>query len=80
MSNSENKISYIGLIKNGIFSKTRYSRVALSLCPAVAVTSGVKNGFMMGIAVLFVQIMVNVTVSVVGKFIHPKVRTRHTCS
>ena len=29
---------------------------------------------MMGIAVLFVQIMVNVTVSMVRKFIHPKVR------
>lgn len=74
MSNSENKISYISLIKNGIFSENPIFRVALSLCPAVAVTSGVKNGFMMGIAVLFVQTMVNVTVSIVRKFIHPKVR------
>ena len=66
--------SYLEIVKNGIFAENPIFRVALSLCPAVAVTSGVKNGFLMGIAVLFVQTMVNVTVSVVRKFIHPRVR------
>ncbi len=66
--------SYLQIVKNGIFAENPIFRVALSLCPAVAVTSGVKNGFLMGIAVLFVQTMVNVTVSVVRKFIHPRVR------
>lgn len=71
---SEEKMSYLGLIKNGILAENPIFRVALSLCPAVAVTSGVKNGFMMGVAVVFVQIMVNVTTSIVRKYINPKVR------
>lgn len=69
-----NNKSYWGLIRNGIFAENPIFRVALSLCPAVAVTSGVKNGFLMGIAVLFVQTMVNVTISVIRNFIHPRVR------
>lgn len=69
-----NQVNYWALIKNGIFAENPIFRVALSLCPAVAVTSGVKNGFLMGVAVLFVQTMVNVTVSIVRKFIHPRVR------
>ncbi|MCE5194905.1 MAG: electron transport complex subunit RsxE [Nitrospiraceae bacterium] len=68
------KISYLALIKNGIFSENPIFRVALSLCPAVAVTNRLKNGFMMGVAVVFVQIMVNITVSLIRKFINPKVR------
>lgn len=66
--------SYLQIVKNGIFAENPIFRVALSLCPAVAVTSGVKNGFLMGIAVLFVQVMANVTVSLMRKFIHPRVR------
>jgi H+/Na+-translocating ferredoxin:NAD+ oxidoreductase subunit E len=66
--------SYSQIVKNGIFAENPIFRVALSLCPAVAVTSGMKNGFLMGIAVLFVQVMANVTVSAVRKFIHPRVR------
>ena len=66
--------SYLQIVKNGIFAENPIFRVALSLCPAVAVTSGVKKGFLMGIAVLFVQVMANVTISVVRKFIHPRVR------
>lgn len=69
-----NKKSYWGLIKNGIFAENPIFRVALSLCPAVAVTNAVKNGFLMGIAVLFVQTMVNVTISLLRNFIHPRVR------
>lgn len=72
MSNTNS--GYWALIKNGIFAENPIFRVALSLCPAVAVTNGVKNGFLMGIAVLFVQTMVNVTTSLVRKFIHPRVR------
>ncbi|MBI5025551.1 MAG: electron transport complex subunit RsxE [Nitrospirae bacterium] len=67
-------MNYWKIFKNGIFGENPVFRLALSLCPAVAVTSGVKNGFLMGIAVLFVITMVNLTVSVLKKFIHPKVR------
>ncbi len=69
-----NKISYFGLIKNGIFGENPIFRVALSLCPAVAVTNSLKGGMLMGVAVLFVQTMTNVTVSILRKFINPKVR------
>jgi len=69
-----NGVSTWGLFKNGIFGENPVFRLALSLCPAVAVTSGVKNGFLMGVAVLFVMTMTNVTVSLLRNFISPKVR------
>jgi electron transport complex protein RnfE len=69
-----NHVSNWALFKNGIFGENPVFRLALSLCPAVAVTSGVKNGFLMGVAVLFVQVMTNVTVSLLRNFISPKVR------
>jgi len=69
-----NNTSLGALFKNGIFGENPVFRLALSLCPAVAVTSGVKNGFLMGIAVLFVMTMTNVTVSLLRNFINPKVR------
>jgi electron transport complex protein RnfE len=68
------KVNYWTIFKNGIFGENPVFRLALSLCPAVAVTSGVKNGFLMGVAVLFVMTMVNATVSLLRKFISPKVR------
>ena len=71
---AENKTSLLTLIKNGIFSENPVFRLALSLCPAVAVTTSVKNGFLMGAAVLFVMTMVNITVSLMRKMINPKVR------
>jgi electron transport complex protein RnfE len=68
------KTNYGTIFKNGIFGENPVFRLALSLCPAVAVTSGVKNGFLMGVAVLFVMTMVNATVSLIRNFINPKVR------
>lgn len=69
-----NNVNYWSIFKNGIFGENPVFRLALSLCPAVAVTSGVKNGFLMGVAVLFVMTMVNATVSLIRNFINPKVR------
>ncbi len=62
------------LIKNGIIAENTIFKLALSLCPAIAVTSGFKNGVLMGVAVLFVQVMVNITISLMRTIIHPKVR------
>lgn len=62
------------LFTRGLIQENTIFRQAISLCPAIAVTSTVKNGFMMGIAVLFVQAMVNVSVSSIRKFIHPRIR------
>jgi Na+-translocating ferredoxin:NAD+ oxidoreductase subunit E len=71
---STNNTSYWTIFKNGVFGENPVFRLALSLCPAVAVTSGVKNGTLMGVAVLFVMVMVNATVSLIRNFINPKVR------
>jgi Na+-translocating ferredoxin:NAD+ oxidoreductase subunit E len=62
------------LIKNGMFSENTIFRMAISLCPSIAVTNSLKNGFFMGIAVIFVQTMVNLTVSIIRNFINPKIR------
>jgi electron transport complex protein RnfE len=67
-------INYLDLIKNGIFKENTIFKLALSLCPSIAVTNNLRNGVLMGIAVLFVQIMVNITVSPMRKFIHPRIR------
>ena len=68
------KVSYWELIKNGITKDNTIFKLALSLCPSIAVTNKLKNGVLMGVAVLFVQVMVNMTISLMRKGIHPKVR------
>ncbi len=67
-------VSYWELIKNGLVKDNTIFKLALSLCPSIAVTNSLKNGVLMGVAVLFVQTMVNVTISLMRKVIHPKVR------
>jgi electron transport complex protein RnfE len=67
-------INYFDLIKNGIFKENTIFKLALSLCPSIAVTNNLRNGVLMGIAVLFVQVMVNITVSPMRRFIHPRIR------
>ncbi|MBI5710036.1 MAG: electron transport complex subunit RsxE [Candidatus Eisenbacteria bacterium] len=62
------------LILNGIFAENPVFRLALSLCPAVAVTTTVANGLLLGVAVLLVQVLSSVTVTLVRGFIHPRVR------
>ncbi len=66
--------SNLELIKNGMFGENTIFRMAISLCPSIAVTNGMKNGMALGIAVIFVQTMVNATVSLMRNFIHPKIR------
>jgi electron transport complex protein RnfE len=49
-------------------------RLALSLCPAVAVTTSIKNGLLLGLAVVFVQVFSSCTVAIFKSFIHPRIR------
>jgi electron transport complex protein RnfE len=62
------------LLKNGMLGENTIFRMAISLCPSIAVTNSLKNGVALGIAVIFVQTMVNITVSLIRSFIHPKIR------
>ena len=48
--------------------------LALSLCPALAVTTSVVNALTMGLTVTFVISMNNLVVSIVRKWVNPKVR------
>lgn len=62
------------ILKDGIFADNTIFKLAISLCPAIAVTSKLKNGFWMGVAVMFVQTMVNATVAAMRNYIHPRIR------
>src|SRR4030042_7002295 len=62
------------LIWNGLIPENPIFRLALSLCPAVAVTTSVKNGVMLGLAVVFVQVASSCTVTLFKSFIHPRIR------
>ncbi|BCB97323.1 electron transport complex subunit E [Dissulfurispira thermophila] len=68
------KVNYFELITNGIIKENTIFKLALSLCPSIAVTNNLKNGVLMGVAVLFVQVMVNITISLMRKIIHPRIR------
>ena len=48
--------------------------LALSLCPALAVTSSVETSLAMGLCVTFVMTLNNWVVSLVRNFVNPKVR------
>ena len=73
MSNTST-INLKELFLNGIIKENTIFKLALSLCPSIAVTNNLKNGIFMGLAVLFVQTMVNITISLMRKVIQPKVR------
>lgn len=67
-------MSYWDIFKKGIFEMNPIFRLALSLCPALAVTSNVFNALGMGVAVMAVITANNVVVSLVKNLVNPKVR------
>ncbi len=67
-------MNYWEIFKKGIFEMNPIFRLALSLCPALAVTSNVFSALGMGAAVLFVITTNNVVVSLVRDHVNPKVR------
>jgi len=58
----------------GLVDENPIFRLALSLCPALAVTSNVYNALGMGLTVMFVITCNNISVSAFRNVIHPKVR------
>ncbi len=62
------------LISRGILSENPIFKLALSMCPAVGISTTVMNGLMLGIAVLFVQVFSSVTISIFKDLIHPRIR------
>ncbi len=62
------------LVWNGLLPENPIFRLALSLCPAVAVTTSVKNGLLLGAAVVFVQVFSSCTVAIFRSLINPRIR------
>lgn len=62
------------LIARGILAENPIFKLALSMCPAVGISTTVMNGVMLGIAVLFVQVFSSVTISIFKNMIHPRIR------
>lgn len=59
---------------NGAFKENPIFRLALALCPSLAVSNTAFNGLGMGICVLFVMTGSNTIVSLTRRLINPKVR------
>lgn len=62
------------IYKKGLILENPILVLALSLCPALAVTSSVITSLTMGLTVLFVITCNNVSVSLIRNFVNPKVR------
>lgn len=62
------------LLMRGLFDENPVFRLALSLCPAVAVTTSIKNGLMLGVAVLIVQVLSSISASLLKNLIISKIR------
>ncbi|MBW2036090.1 MAG: electron transport complex subunit RsxE [Deltaproteobacteria bacterium] len=62
------------LVVDGLLSENPIFRLALSMCPAVGISSSVMNGILLGIAVLFVQVFSSCTISLLKDYIHPRIR------
>jgi electron transport complex protein RnfE len=67
-------VSLWKIFYKGLFEQNPIFRLALSLCPALAVTSTVQNGLTMGLSVLFVITANNTVVSIFRRYINPTVR------
>lgn len=62
------------IFSKGLVAENPIFILALSLCPALAVTTTVVNGLTMGLTVTFVITTNNVVVSIVRNWVNPKVR------
>ncbi|MBW1720824.1 MAG: electron transport complex subunit E [Deltaproteobacteria bacterium] len=62
------------LFWNGILNENPIFRLALSMCPAVGISTTVMNGLLLGIAVLFVQVFSSCTIAAIKNYIHPRIR------
>lgn len=65
---------YWKIFSKGLFDENPILRLALSLCPAVAVTGSVATALTMGLVVAFVISVNNIAVSISRNLVNPKVR------
>ena len=63
-----------GIVFNGIVTENPTFRLALGMCPTLAITTTVSNGLGMGLAATFVLICSNLVISLLRNFIPDKIR------
>lgn len=69
-----NQPSLWRIFRKGLVAENPIFRLALSLCPALAVTTSTLNALGMGLSVMFVITMNNIVVSIFRKHVNPTVR------
>ncbi len=69
-----NELSKGQLVARGLLSQNPVFKLALSMCPAVGMSTSIKTGLMLGVAVLFVQVFSSLTISLFKNWIHPRIR------
>ena len=65
---------YLERLTNGIFKENPTFVLVLGMCPTLAVTTSMVNGFGMGVSTTFVLVMSNIVISMLRKIIPDKVR------
>ncbi|HBO83947.1 MAG: electron transport complex subunit RsxE [Deltaproteobacteria bacterium GWC2_42_11] len=60
--------------KKGLWQEIPPFRIALGMCPALAVTNSATNGIAMGLATFFVLLCANISVSAIRKIVPSQVR------
>jgi electron transport complex protein RnfE len=66
--------SPLQVLANGLIKENPAFRLVLGLCPMLAVTTAMENGFWMGMAVIFVLTCSNVFVSLLRNVVPSKIR------
>lgn len=67
-------MSIITDFTNGLWKRNPIFRQVMGLCPTLAVTTSVANGFVMGVATIFVLISSGLVISSIKKFISREIR------
>ncbi len=68
------KLNYMKMLTDGVWNQNPVFVQAIGLCPMLAVTTSMKNGFYMGAATTFVLLGSNIMISILKKAIPAEVR------
>ena len=71
---SDNKNKHLKIFMDGILTNNPTLVQLIGMCPTLAVSTSVKNGIGMGLSATFVLVCSNVLISLLRKFIPPKIR------
>ncbi|MEW6307652.1 MAG: electron transport complex subunit E [Bacillota bacterium] len=67
-------LALVKAVRNGIIDENPVFRLVLGLCPSLAVTTAMVNGFWMGMAVIFVLTCSNLFIALIRGVVPSKIR------